>query len=446
MTQLGADPDALEALARSFRQHAGQIDGIERQLAQACLQAWWYGIGADQFRRTWTTSDSIVLREIRQQLEQLGEQLGRQAEQQRLASRDDLASAPVAPRGSDRSSDQAVAGRGPIAISRRAFLSGDRASVPFLSASNATEVEVAEMDDGTFRIKIAGTYDGSLGIGIAKILGTGDLADLGLSVSAGDGFEVELQAPDAASAAAIEDALRGRTESLTNWTVFAGVSSEEAISASRGEGAEVISVTGRGLASGVEAPASLIGQGFLADQQGHDETTIDLKTGHRIDRTIVDSDLSGTGWNEDGVSERHMVEIVRDPATGEAFRARFVHEQGSYTDLRTGASKAWDLTAGLVTWGNHNDSAGAVDLAVTTYEFDLLSLAEDDPIRAAAQEDDRGTISRLASSRSATGTVEEYRYEGTAHSSDRGMGLLSFGGARTRGGTELTLVSHTRDG
>lgn len=85
-TMYGADVEALDALARAFSQAADQLDRVRTSTRGAVYGASWRGARADAFRDQWDSRHATSLRVAATRLRAAGEDLVRQAAQQREAS------------------------------------------------------------------------------------------------------------------------------------------------------------------------------------------------------------------------------------------------------------------------------------------------------------------------------------------------------------------------
>lgn len=83
---VGADPDALEELARQCDVAAQRIDTLTRQLNAKLVSTAWHGHGADRFRADWNRSHRTRLTSAAGFLHHARDTLRRQADEQRRAS------------------------------------------------------------------------------------------------------------------------------------------------------------------------------------------------------------------------------------------------------------------------------------------------------------------------------------------------------------------------
>jgi uncharacterized protein YukE len=83
---IGADPDALEELARQCDVAAQRIDTLTRQLNAKLVSTPWHGHGADRFRTDWNRSHRTRLASAAGFLHHARDSLRRQADEQRRAS------------------------------------------------------------------------------------------------------------------------------------------------------------------------------------------------------------------------------------------------------------------------------------------------------------------------------------------------------------------------
>ena len=87
MSQLGADAEALDALARHLSAAAEQIDTSLRSLSVEVGEVWWQGADADRFRDRWTGQSAKQLGELASRMAGAATQLANDAALQRQTSR-----------------------------------------------------------------------------------------------------------------------------------------------------------------------------------------------------------------------------------------------------------------------------------------------------------------------------------------------------------------------
>ena len=86
MTAIGADPDALDALASALSGASGELDRSARRIDVALGRSGWSGPDAERFRRSWSAAHRGRLQERAAALRTLGRQVRHQAAEQRRAS------------------------------------------------------------------------------------------------------------------------------------------------------------------------------------------------------------------------------------------------------------------------------------------------------------------------------------------------------------------------
>lgn len=86
MAQLGADVEALDGLARRFRESADQLRSMTNQLSSQIHAAWWQGSDAERFRGDWDGTYRAQLEQVAARLEETSAAVTTQAQQQRDAS------------------------------------------------------------------------------------------------------------------------------------------------------------------------------------------------------------------------------------------------------------------------------------------------------------------------------------------------------------------------
>ena len=95
--RIGADPTALDGVARTFEHVSGTLERVPDELAQALADAAWEGPDREKFGGYMTTTVRPQCRTIADSLAEAGRALRRQADQQRRASGDGPAGAPGFP-------------------------------------------------------------------------------------------------------------------------------------------------------------------------------------------------------------------------------------------------------------------------------------------------------------------------------------------------------------
>jgi pimeloyl-ACP methyl ester carboxylesterase len=86
VTQLGADVDAVEQLARTMRMSAERLGTLRGELSRSLLNAFWRGNHADAFRAAWRSNYVLGIQGAMNLLQGQAEELDRQARAQRTAS------------------------------------------------------------------------------------------------------------------------------------------------------------------------------------------------------------------------------------------------------------------------------------------------------------------------------------------------------------------------
>lgn len=86
MAQLGADVDALDALAASFEDAGSRLEFVINDIDGAVRAAWWVGVNSDGFRRYWSGAARINGVALAQRFSELAVSVRQQADQQRRAS------------------------------------------------------------------------------------------------------------------------------------------------------------------------------------------------------------------------------------------------------------------------------------------------------------------------------------------------------------------------
>lgn len=86
MTQLGADADQLEVLARRLGAAASQIEAAMSSLDSEVAAVWWQGKDADRFRTNWNGHQCQQLRRVCRKLANASHHAASEARTQRRAS------------------------------------------------------------------------------------------------------------------------------------------------------------------------------------------------------------------------------------------------------------------------------------------------------------------------------------------------------------------------
>lgn len=151
MTAIGADPEALEALARGLRSTSGELEATLRRLEVTTARVSWSGPDADRFRRSWQTVHRRALRDSAVTCATLARRIDLHAAQQRRASLD--TGTPSAP------------GRRTAPPARVTVLHGTVAgSIGVLSGSLSGKLEIEDLGR---RRRVTYTDDVAAGLGVA---------------------------------------------------------------------------------------------------------------------------------------------------------------------------------------------------------------------------------------------------------------------------------------
>lgn len=86
MAAIGADPEALEVLARGLRSASDELERAGRRIDGAVVRSGWSGPDAERFRRSWHTTHRRVLQEGSTRCRMLATRLDTHASEQRRAS------------------------------------------------------------------------------------------------------------------------------------------------------------------------------------------------------------------------------------------------------------------------------------------------------------------------------------------------------------------------
>lgn len=86
MSNLGADVEALDRLARKFKEEADKIQSAMTAINGQLDAVWWKGRDADNFRQEWQSHHKPQLAKIKAALEHAGDKAKREAAQQRHTS------------------------------------------------------------------------------------------------------------------------------------------------------------------------------------------------------------------------------------------------------------------------------------------------------------------------------------------------------------------------
>jgi hypothetical protein len=84
--RLGADVDELDQLTRTFQSEAAKIGQTISLISSKVHSAWWEGNDARNFRSQWDGEFRARLAQVQHALEETGQAVCRQANQQRSVS------------------------------------------------------------------------------------------------------------------------------------------------------------------------------------------------------------------------------------------------------------------------------------------------------------------------------------------------------------------------
>jgi uncharacterized protein YukE len=86
MAQLGADVEQLDQLSRKLREEGSKLESTVGQISGQIKSTWWKGTDADTFKSEWDGQFSAQLRNVATALNNAGDAVRKQAEQQRTTS------------------------------------------------------------------------------------------------------------------------------------------------------------------------------------------------------------------------------------------------------------------------------------------------------------------------------------------------------------------------
>lgn len=292
MTSIGADPDALDHLARALSGASSELDGVVRRVDGALARSGWSGQDGVRFRRSWTGVQRRRLQDAALRCRTLSRQVARSADEQRRASTS--TGAPTA-RGRLAPLHDSTVHRGELT-----------ASIGPITASLAGTLAIEEVGD---RRRV--TYS--------------DEARVGAGVTAGRGTTARLGDVDASSGAvAAADASLENTVRRT-WVVDAdevdglllALAVEQGLThlpgvleRAQSQGARVLGVLGD--AVGIEAPESVrrLGDGTAVAMGA---LPVPIRT-----EDLVGVELSGTALAALGVGATGLGSGGPRPAGGAA--------------------------------------------------------------------------------------------------------------------------------
>ncbi|MBS1838395.1 MAG: hypothetical protein JST64_11955 [Actinobacteria bacterium] len=178
VTAIGADPEALDVLARGLRAASGELDSTTRRIDAAITRSGWHGPDAERFRGIWQRSHRRTIEECSDRCRALARRIDLHAAEQRRASLG--TGTPTAARHQSASPTSATVLRGVVA-----------GSFGPLTASLAGTLTIEDLGD---RRRV--TYTDDLTAGAGTTLGGGARAswnDRGLGKGATAGAAVGLE-------------------------------------------------------------------------------------------------------------------------------------------------------------------------------------------------------------------------------------------------------------
>ncbi|MCP4380550.1 MAG: hypothetical protein GY798_03870 [Hyphomicrobiales bacterium] len=437
----GMNPDEVEALGRELRGIGGVIDGLGRAVDESVRSTMWEGPDAHRFKQEWWPDHLARLRSVASDLEGFGQSALNNATEQREAS------GVGGVGGGSSAASGRQDGSGPVhAVSTRSY--SVTTDLGYWLGSSGTEsvVTVTEMSDGTYRVSISSEVEVGAGITIGRIVGVDAikvLADGGVDINSAAGFSLEFAVADESSLTDLEAALQGRASSFTNRVPGAAVGLGELGFVDHMSGVELSSYTIRHSGVSVATPAE-VGAGSLgidAELSRWNETTYDVANGLITDRTVVQGQGGGTGWNQDSVRQTLTVEITRDAATGQAQTVTISDTLTSSADVRGGGEKLRDGVMGLAGFGGNSEFTISQTETVQSYDLTQGDVAG---VSEAVRIDDRAALLSSRTSTAAVADVQQTTYHGESDSSTRSIpGPYTYGSTTEYGSMEMTSRTQT---